>query len=548
MSNMRIGGLASGMDIDSIVNDLISIERMKVDKVYQDKTQLEWTRESYNEVNKKFADFVLNTRKSFGLTMASGGSIVNKSVSSLDWIKSASIDDENIASVSARSDAISGNYKIKVHNLASNWSAASSENISMGDKTNIASQFGLENGENIDFTITTNAGKENEKFVRIQHQQIDLENVSLQDIVKDINAANIGVTAIYDESIDRFFLQTDETGAEHTIKIEDESGFISRLNLQDEQGTVTVNGEIRAGTDALIDFGAAKNISQSSNQFSINNINFDIKTTGETTVKVGVDEDGMIGKINEFVEKYNELIDDIEIKVGEKRYRDYSPLTTEQRKELSDKEIELWEEKAKSGLLRNDAIINGTMQNIRSGLYEKVQGVVGSMNHLTNIGIETESYSSGSMGGRLKVNEDKLRTALQDDVDGVVELLFKEADSSITDDREKRQNTGLIGRIYGDLVVGMKKVITKAGPGEDKILYRKINPTMLIDFVADHSSISMLDKNIMNYEKKVFELERRMLAKEDSYWQKFTAMEKALHNMYSQSDWLSQQLSGGQGY
>ena len=40
---IRIGGLASGMDIEGIVNDLMRVERIRVDKVSQDKTLLEWT-------------------------------------------------------------------------------------------------------------------------------------------------------------------------------------------------------------------------------------------------------------------------------------------------------------------------------------------------------------------------------------------------------------------------------------------------------------------------------------------------------------------------
>lgn len=554
MSNMRIGGLASGMDIDSIVRDLMSVERMKVDKVNQDKTHLEWTREAYNDVNKMFADFVLNTRQSFGLTMTSGGVINNKSVSSLDWIKSATIDNLNIADVSSRSNAVNGSYNINVRNLAENWSTASFEDISFkdieGNKdiSNLASQFNMNNGETIDFTISTNIDSVN---IKVE----DLTNTSIKDIVNQINNADIGVTAIYDESIDRFFLQTNETGENNTITITqgvaDNSDFISKLNLKydsDGNGTmvpVELDKEYE-GIDALIDFGAAKNITQSSNQFTINNIDFNIKSTGETIVKVGTDENGIIDKVNEFVDQYNELVDNMDKMLNEKQYRDYRPLTDEQRESMSDKEVELWEEKAKSGLLRNDQIINRTMQSLRSGLYENVKGVMGSINHLTDIGIETESYNSGSMGGKLKVNEEKLRSALRDDVDGVVNLLFKEPDSSITDTKEKRLSTGLIGRMYGDMVVGMKEVIAKAGPGEDTVLYRKINATMLLDFVTEHSSISMLDKNIMSYEKRVLELERRLVEKENSYWQKFTAMEKALNNMYSQSDWLAQQLGGGQ--
>ena len=89
----------------------------------------------------------------------------------------------------------------------------------------------------------------------------------------------------------------------------------------------------------------------------------------------------------------------------------------------------------------------------------------------------------------------------------------------------------------------MKGIIVKAGPGEDSQMYRSINPTMLLDFVTKHSSISMLDKNIMDYDKRIFELESRLIDRENQYWAKFSAMETALNRMYSQGDWLYHQFS-----
>jgi flagellar hook-associated protein 2 len=50
---MRIGGLASGMDIDQIVSDLMRVERMKVDKLYQQKQVMEWQKADYREINLK---------------------------------------------------------------------------------------------------------------------------------------------------------------------------------------------------------------------------------------------------------------------------------------------------------------------------------------------------------------------------------------------------------------------------------------------------------------------------------------------------------------
>ena len=96
--------------------------------------------------------------------------------------------------------------------------------------------------------------------------------------------------------------------------------------------------------------------------------------------------------------------------------------------------------------------------------------------------------------------------------------------------------------MYGDIINGMKQIIVKAGPGDDSQLYRSVNYTMLIDFVTEHSSISMLDKSINDYSKRILELETRLMRKEEAYWKQFTAMEKALNEMYSQSMWLAQQM------
>ncbi|QNG60262.1 flagellar hook-associated protein 2 [Bacillus sp. PAMC26568] len=54
---VRIGGLASGMDIDSLVADLMKAERMPLDKLKQSKQTLEWQREDYREMNSLLFSF-----------------------------------------------------------------------------------------------------------------------------------------------------------------------------------------------------------------------------------------------------------------------------------------------------------------------------------------------------------------------------------------------------------------------------------------------------------------------------------------------------------
>lgn len=60
------------------------------------------------------------------------------------------------------------------------------------------------------------------------------------------------------------------------------------------------------------------------------------------------------------------MIDMVNGKLTEKKYRDYTPLTEEQKKDMTEKQIELWEEKAKSGLLRGDTILSGATNQMRT--------------------------------------------------------------------------------------------------------------------------------------------------------------------------------------
>ena len=116
--NMRIGGLASGMDIDQLVNDLMRAERTQVDKVAQNKELLSWRQEAYQETNRLFANFILDTKKELGLTKTTtSGALLSSSVNSLDWVKIAALSNEKVASVQTNANAVTGSYDLNVHHL-----------------------------------------------------------------------------------------------------------------------------------------------------------------------------------------------------------------------------------------------------------------------------------------------------------------------------------------------------------------------------------------------------------------------------------------------
>lgn len=92
------------------------------------------------------------------------------------------------------------------------------------------------------------------------------------------------------------------------------------------------------------------------------------------------------------------------------------------------------------------------------------------------------------------------------------------------------------------MINGMKDIVRRSGTGEDANLFRSIQSNMLIDFVTKQGSISILDKELTDINKRIANEERLLIGRENRYWNQFTAMEKALEKMNQQSSWLMGQL------
>ncbi|NMB27020.1 MAG: hypothetical protein GX987_03065, partial [Tissierellia bacterium] len=230
-NTMRITGLASGIDTEEMIQQLMQVERIKVDRVEQDKQTSVWRQEAYNSLNKDFANFILNTRKMFGLTSVTWtGNLIPNSYQNLNWVKKATSSDETIATVSSTGKAMDGNYKVKVRQLAEGVSLASGSDIRIKDREGIINEDGkIVDGNDVvkDLKFIINDGKYDFK--------IELSNedgITINEVVKKINSAKVtvgegenakevslGVRASYDAGIGRFFLQTTETGINAKIQI-----------------------------------------------------------------------------------------------------------------------------------------------------------------------------------------------------------------------------------------------------------------------------------------------------------------------------------------
>ena len=557
MSNLRISGIASGLDTETMVRDLMKAERLRLDKFTQNKQLIQWKQEKYNSVNKDFANFVIDLRKEMELikTTSSGSNLANSS-SNLSWVKKAVSSDENALTASATSSAMGGIHKITVDSLAAGVSIASREKVMVGaDKASSSTllkdlnvDFGTDDGDikSLTFEINVNGSA---KAIEISYNASD----TIGSLVQKINSAtsndtaksSLGLQASFDNTTGRLFLSTKATGEVAQIKVTaDDSGlFTGPANkFKLDQGVndpILSVGTAKKGTDALINYNGAIGLKYSTNTFAINGIQINLNATSasEITVKVDTDVDGVMNKIKSFVDKYNELIDKMNNTIGEKKYKDYLPLTKEQKETLKEDEIKAWEEKSKSGLLKNDELITRALSTMRNGLYEKVEGMEGVYNTLMSIGITTSEWKDK---GKLVIDETKLKGAIMDDVDGVLNLLFKQPTAT---DSDTRKASGLMTRLFDDITVGMKSIITKSGTGDNASLYRNVQSNILIDFVTSMGSISNIDKDVFGFEKILAKEETSLAKKEESYWRRFTAMEKALQQMNSQSSWLAQQFS-----
>lgn len=253
----------------------------------------------------------------------------------------------------------------------------------------------------------------------------------------------------------------------------------------------------------------------STNETTINGVTLTLTGTtapDETiTFTVTNDTEGVYNMVKDFVKQYNEVLAEMNKLYYADSARGYDPLSDDERDAMSDTEIEKWETKIKDSLLRRDSTLGSLTSAMRSSLLTSVE-VKGKKYSLSSFGICTSSDYSEK--GKLHIKGDseddtyasetnKLKDALEKDPDTVMEVM-----------------TGIMGELYGTLQEKMKK--TK-------------NMSSALTFYNDiymKNQITALNKQIKKDEEKLTDLE-------DRYYKQFTAMEKALSEMQSQTSMFS---------
>lgn len=241
------------------------------------------------------------------------------------------------------------------------------------------------------------------------------------------------------------------------------------------------------------------------------------KTDGNgNTVRLSTDE--IIAKVKDFVNKYNDTMTSISGALNEEVYRDYQPLTSDEKAALSETDIKNWETKAKSGILRNDDVLKSALNDLRGLTSAVVSGVDPEFDTLSEIGITTPKYivgASAATNGKLILDENKLREAVEKNPEAVISLFSAQGADP--------QGKGILQRAYDAMNTAISSVTRKISGGN----------------VTNLGLVSQMNQ----IDKQVAIKNEQLNKREDRYYQMFAAMEKALTESNAMSSWLAQQFA-----
>jgi flagellar hook-associated protein 2 len=344
-------GIGSGLDVNSIVSQLVELERRPIAQLQAQKTKL-------------------NTQlSSVGLLqsyMANVQSIAGQLGKADFWTKSvASSSDATSVGATALASAVPASYSIEVVNLATAQSLSTAVGA-ITDATNMGAG-----------TLTITRGATATPITIT-------DGTSLAAVRDQINAAKAGVTAaiIQDNGSPRLVFTATDTGLANAVTIA-VTGATGQLNALNYPAGMTQD---RPAADAVLKINGLQ-ISSAKNNLSgvVDGLNLNLlkATTGPVQVTVGNDTAALKKGINDFVSAYNEVGKYLSTQT---KYDDTSKV---------------------AGALQGDRSAVGLLNRLRATLQQSSTASA-KFDRLGDLGLELQR------DGTIKLNTGKLDTALAD--------------------------------------------------------------------------------------------------------------------------------------
>lgn len=511
---MRITGLATGLDVDDIVKQTMKGHRIKIDQAQQKKDLVEIRQKLYRDViadSRKFYD------KYFDL--AKGNNIFQGSAfNTVKYISS----NESIVSAKETSSGFEGKYTVDVKKMAT------SANMTLNK-----SEF------------------EGKNTIRIEYgdvvKDIDIDGLSTEaEIAKKINneLSSVGVKAYYSEFAKGIVLESKETGTSvdkpNKFKVTIGNVDSSLPPAGEGENNPLLNAKViesSEGENAEVTITDSKgrvveyvgDTSLNKNSVTIDGIEFSFHSVGTATITGKKDVTEVKNKLIEFFNDYNTLVEKLNVLMSEKKDRGYMPLTAEQKKEMSEEEIKLWDSKVKQGQLGRDMHLTSMLNSMKNSMSNAVAGAGIT---LESIGISpVKDYQSKA--GTFVIDEAKLTKALEENMDSIKTLFINTPsttgeEGTVDKYNEKGIFTRLKDIIYDTCISTKSPLLAKVGY-EGTSTY----------------ATNELTRSMQSYQKKIDSMEKDFARREQALYSQYARLETAMNKYNSQLGSLSQMTGGG---
>lgn len=493
----RVTGMYSGLDTESLISQLVEAKSTKVTSVKKDQMAIKYKQDAWTDLNKKVKSLFSN--------------IGNLRFESSYSKKATEVSNSSIASVTASDTAMVSTQKLEVLSLAQNA-------YMTGAELKFADDAEVEEGEKITSgTLASAIGVSGSLTIKVgdgEEKTIDTTDKSIGQILSELSKE--GVEANFDANNQRIFIGAKKDGADGNFVIG--GAAAAALGLTEAAGAVQIEG--KNGSIKLNDVTYSSN----NNVYNVNGLTVTAKALTQKnepiSIKTTKDTSAIYDMIKKFVTDYTSLVNEMDKLYNATSNTKYKPLTDEEKAAMSDYEVEKWEEKLKELALSKDDNINSLSTALRDIMNQGFE-VNGKTMYLFDFGIEAQNYTEAA-------ENEKHAFHIKGDAD----------DSVFASDENMLQY----------MITSDPDAVTSFFTSLSKELYSKMDEISARENgVRSYGSFFddvKLKTDYSDYTTKLADMEAKLQAYEDKWYDKFSKMESAMAKMQSNQNAVSSLLGG----
>ena len=201
---IRLSGLSSGLDTESLVSALVSSYTLQKDNLVKAQTKLSWKQESWKTMNKSIYSFYT-------------GKLSSMRFSKNYNLKTATVSNSSYAKVTASSSAVNGTQTLKVNKLAATGYLTGGEISGTDDNGKDAKLSGSSKLSSVKGIGDLSDGK---VTVTVDGKTRDIAvsgDMTINKFVTELKEA--GLNANFDSENQRFFISAAKSGESHDFSI-----------------------------------------------------------------------------------------------------------------------------------------------------------------------------------------------------------------------------------------------------------------------------------------------------------------------------------------